>query len=206
MDYKKHYINLITTRYNRKREKNVYYEKHHIIPKCLGGSNKKENIVYLTPREHYIAHWLLYRIRPHSNKLSYSFWIMNWPGTKKVKREYRISSRMYEEARTAMKNSNSRNMKGEKNHRFGVSMSEEQKKKISESCKGKRNTPEQLKRQSLAQMKPINQFTKDGVFIKRWNSLEEVTKKLNLHGSAISRVCHGKQKTSGGFKFEYIKN
>ena len=206
MDYKNHYINLITTRYNRKREKNVYYEKHHIIPKCLNGSDKKENIVYLTPREHYIAHWLLHRIRPHSNKLSYSFWIMNWPGTKKVKREYRISSRMYEEARTAMKNSNSRRMDGSGNHRYGKSMSENQKKKISESCKGKRNTPEQRKRQSLAQMKPINQFTKDGVFIARWNSIKEATNELNLHDSAISGVCKGKRKSHGGFKFEYIQH
>lgn len=35
------------------------YEKHHIIPKCLGGTNKTENIVKLSLREHYICHLLL---------------------------------------------------------------------------------------------------------------------------------------------------
>jgi hypothetical protein len=85
-------------------------------------------------------------------------------------------------------------------------MSENQKKKISESCKGKRNTPEQRKRQSLAQMKPINQFTKDGVFIANWSSIKEATNELNLHDSAISNVCKGKRNSHGGFKWEYVKH
>jgi len=34
-------------------------EIHHIIPKSLGGDNKKENLVKLSYREHYICHLLL---------------------------------------------------------------------------------------------------------------------------------------------------
>ena len=41
-------------------------EKHHIIPKCLGGSNDRKNLVYLTPIEHYIAHRLLANMHPGS--------------------------------------------------------------------------------------------------------------------------------------------
>ena len=40
----------------------VYYENHHILPKCLGGTNDKENMVLLTAREHFIAHRLLCKI------------------------------------------------------------------------------------------------------------------------------------------------
>lgn len=36
-----------------------YVEKHHIIPKCLGGTNSKLNLVKLTAREHFICHVLL---------------------------------------------------------------------------------------------------------------------------------------------------
>ena len=36
-----------------------YSEIHHIIPKSLGGSNRKENLVKLTPKEHFICHRLL---------------------------------------------------------------------------------------------------------------------------------------------------
>ena len=38
-----------------------YSEKHHIIPKSLGGSNGKNNLVRLTAREHFICHRLLVR-------------------------------------------------------------------------------------------------------------------------------------------------
>jgi hypothetical protein len=37
----------------------VYCEKHHIIPKSFGGSNKKENTVYLTAKDHFRCHQLL---------------------------------------------------------------------------------------------------------------------------------------------------
>ena len=45
----------------------TYFESHHITPKWLGGSNKKENLVLLTAKEHYLAHlllWKYYRDRP----------------------------------------------------------------------------------------------------------------------------------------------
>lgn len=43
----------------RKKYEGVYYEEHHIVPKCLGGSNKKINLVLLTAKEHFLCHWLL---------------------------------------------------------------------------------------------------------------------------------------------------
>jgi hypothetical protein len=39
-------------------------ERHHIIPKCCGGTNCRSNLVFLTPTEHYIAHRLLVNIYP----------------------------------------------------------------------------------------------------------------------------------------------
>ena len=44
---------------NRSKRNDIYYENHHIIPKCFGGSNKKDNLVLLTAKEHYICHKLL---------------------------------------------------------------------------------------------------------------------------------------------------
>lgn len=47
------------------RKNNVpcgYKENHHILPRCLGGKDEKENLVYLTGREHWIAHLLLHKI------------------------------------------------------------------------------------------------------------------------------------------------
>lgn len=36
-----------------------YHERHHIMPKCMGGTNDEENLIDLYAREHYIAHELL---------------------------------------------------------------------------------------------------------------------------------------------------
>lgn len=55
--YKKWYDQLIEFRRTNILEAN--FETHHIIPKSLGGSNEKSNLVRLTYREHYVAHLLL---------------------------------------------------------------------------------------------------------------------------------------------------
>jgi hypothetical protein len=48
----------------RGRERHGYMERHHVLPKCMGGSNRKDNLVYLTAKEHFIAHKLLVRMHP----------------------------------------------------------------------------------------------------------------------------------------------
>lgn len=50
-----------------------YSERHHIIPKCLDGTNSKTNIVRLTVKEHYVCHKLLCEIYPNENKLKWCF-------------------------------------------------------------------------------------------------------------------------------------
>lgn len=57
--YSKWYINLMTLRKYNKKQKGLT-ESHHIFPKCLFGEN--DSLVNLTPREHYIAHLLLYKM------------------------------------------------------------------------------------------------------------------------------------------------
>lgn len=58
----------------------IYWEGHHIIPKCLGGSGntrqKHENIIRLTAAEHFMAHKLLVALFPDNSKLIYAFWAM----------------------------------------------------------------------------------------------------------------------------------
>ena len=74
MDYQKIYDNLVQSRKNRVTDK--YVEKHHIIPKCLGGTDDKDNLVILTYREHFIAHWLLVKIHKTHSGINYTFLCM----------------------------------------------------------------------------------------------------------------------------------
>jgi len=56
------YYRIIDKAKTRSIPKNIYSERHHIIPKCCGGNNAKENIIRLYPREHFICHLLLPKI------------------------------------------------------------------------------------------------------------------------------------------------
>jgi len=58
---------------NRSRSDDVYYEDHHIIPRCLGGSDEDKNRVLLTAREHFVCHKLLTYIYKGHFGLIYAF-------------------------------------------------------------------------------------------------------------------------------------
>lgn len=60
-------------------------ERHHIIPRCLGGEPQvmswkpHENIIWLTPAEHFIAHKLLAEENPNSRSLISAWLMMAFP-------------------------------------------------------------------------------------------------------------------------------
>lgn len=76
--YYQWYQNLVNKAKKRQLDDTIYYEKHHIIPKCLGGKDTAENLVSLTLREHYIAHLLLSKFYEGEagRKMHYAMWIM----------------------------------------------------------------------------------------------------------------------------------
>ena len=47
--------------------------------------------------------------------------------------------------------------------------------------------------------KQIDQYDKDGNFIKTWDSISDASRNLNIHHSDISRCCSKKRKTAGGY-------
>ena len=142
MDYNKIYNNLMESRLSIKKErlqlkkKGDYFEGHHIIPKSKGGTGdstrpkNNPNIVLLTAREHFLAHWLLWRIyRDRQSALAFHKMMSSTKNTKRI-----TSSRGYEEAREAFRITNIGNQHGKGKTRI---MSDEQKKKHSQIMKGR---------------------------------------------------------------------
>lgn len=72
MDYKKHYDLLIERAKTRDIDCNVYTEMHHIVPRCIGGTDDKDNLVRLLPEEHLVAHLLLAKVHRNNPKLMYA--------------------------------------------------------------------------------------------------------------------------------------
>lgn len=56
----------------RAREIAGYRERHHVLPRCMGGGDSKENLVALTPEEHYVAHQLLVKLHPDKHQLAFA--------------------------------------------------------------------------------------------------------------------------------------
>lgn len=136
MDYQKLYYRLIEKYRGLVLE--GYVERHHVVPKCLGGTNDKTNIVALTAKAHFVAHHLLHKIHPQNRKLANAFgkMICSSPDHQRT-----LSPRMYEAARKAL----SVAKRGLPCPRFalmninrrGIKLNEEHRASIAAGCKGK---------------------------------------------------------------------
>ena len=149
MDYQKIYIKLTS-----KKDRDLpIKERHHIIPKSIGGDDSPENLVDLTPREHYLAHKLLVKITKGEDrkKMAFALWRMTVSGRVKTNsREYESARKTFvenmSEFRTgkkfgkhsdeARKKASARSV-GEKNNMFGKNHTTESKEKISKNRSGK---------------------------------------------------------------------
>lgn len=101
-----------------------YTENHHIIPLSMGGSNNKSNLVTLSARYHFLAHYMLfmaYRNRSMAN----AFRLMTLVGRYKTSEQFQIAR-------------SSRLCIGELNGMFGKNHTTESRKKISENRPSKK--------------------------------------------------------------------
>lgn len=171
MDYSRIYINLIENSFSRKLD--CYTEKHHIVPKCMGGDDKPRNIAILTPEEHYLAHQLLAKIYPDNKKLIYAACMMC--GSKYAKRR----NKLYGWLRRKLSGAMSERMTGN-TFLKGKALSEETKLKISISKKGQpppnkgmpMSKEQKIKLSLLKKGKPSNNKGK--------KASDETRKKLSL--------------------------
>ena len=119
MNYITAYNNLINRSINRELISDQYYENHHIVPRCVGGSDKKENLVFLTPREHYIAHQLLIKIYPNNIKLTHAAMMMTVSSKCNKGRKY-SKNRLYGWLRTKYSKQISLKQQGTSNNQYGT--------------------------------------------------------------------------------------
>lgn len=121
---------------NRKKHNGVYYESHHIIPKCLGGTNDRTNLVLLTAREHFICHLLLTKMVTGQAQIKMNIAMTNFLRTSKThNRDYNVTSRFYKYIREKCAKAQS----GSRNPMYGKTHSEETRRKMSEKVRAYNN-------------------------------------------------------------------
>jgi hypothetical protein len=127
--YTKLYYQIITPTLNR--ELNTYKELHHIIPRSMGGTDEKDNLTYLTAREHFICHWLLVKMTEGQarSKMIYALQGMRAQNNSQQRYETKITSRVYEHYRIEHARIHSETMKGRPAWNKGIPQTEEHKEK-----------------------------------------------------------------------------
>jgi hypothetical protein len=99
--YSKYYFNIVSNAKSRTLSPETYIERHHIIPKSLGGNNSKDNLVSLTAREHFVCHLLLPKMTTGQAqiKMFHAAWRMCCKG-KNSKHDYKMTSTIYEKLKS----------------------------------------------------------------------------------------------------------
>ena len=145
MNYQKIYNNIVGRGQNRILE--GYSEKHHIVPRCMGGTDEVTNLVSLTPEEHYLCHLLLVKIHPKNIRLvkAAMFMVSSNNNVKRNNKAYGWLKRQYSEYMRGPNNPQKINpIKGEQHYAFGKKLSpdhftENGKKVLADKMLGNKN-------------------------------------------------------------------
>ena len=131
--YKEYISRILNSRKNKKDEA-AYQELHHITPRCMGGKDDDENLIYLYPEEHYYAHKLLALENPDNAGLRYAWVSMSseTQGRRLHDHKLRISANEYKLAKEQYSEYQKDKMKNEGNPMYGRHHTEEAKEKLRE--------------------------------------------------------------------------
>ena len=179
MNYLRHYNALIDRA--RARTMAGYVERHHVVPRCMGGSDDPSNLVCFTPEEHFVAHQLLVKIHPSENGLAHAAWIMACGKYRKTNKRYGWLRRKHAE-------SISKRLKGIKRGPF----SEDHVRKLSKAKIGKTLSDEQ--KQKIRES--VGAYARTDVARQKTSAVHSGKKRSSETRSKISKALAGKQKSA----------
>lgn len=186
-----------------------YHERHHVVPKCMGGTNEENNLIDLYAREHFIAHKLLAEENPDNRKIVIALHCMATMYNDKHER-YKIIPEEYEQIRIA----HSKSLIGSNNFWYGKHPTDETRNKMRESWdydkhfteEARRKMSENRKGEKHPRSRRVAQYSKDGELIKIWNCMSDAARETNTNVSKICECCNGTRKSSNGFIWKYVED
>ena len=184
MNYERIYKEFIADRRSKEAGLTGYTEKHHILPRSLKGSDEPENLIRLTPSDHYFAHLLLAKIHGGTQWSALFLMSKKSPTTQRGK----VKRALFEIARR----NNSEALK----------------------ANNPAHRPEVIEKQrALALANPTRMFggangkAKEVINYttgQRFTSVAEAAKHYDLSESGLSKAARGQRKTSGGYRWAYV--
>lgn len=166
-------------------------EKHHVLPRCLGGKDDSDNLVYLTPEEHFLAHQLLIKMNPgHFGliKAAHLMTVHNSTG--------RINNKKYGW------------LKKQFSDKMKVLMSENHPKGFlgrTHSLDTKRKISNRLKESSSMRSKKVYQFDLQGNLLAEYKSISSAADAIGSQPSNIKYCCEKRFNHVKGYLWSYNK-
>ena len=203
----------------------VYHETHHVVPKCMGGLNEKENLIDLFAEEHFYAHKLLALENPNNDALQRAFSTM--AHVHKGGRIYNVDEDDY----AYIRNQNANRLKEQwKNPEYKENMvvmltelwqdplfrekataswnNEDRRREQSKLMKSLNNNPDVVRKKVDALHKwcdkAVQQINDIGEVIAEFPSGTEASRQTGIPQTSINRCCNNKQKTAGGYSWKFI--
>lgn len=162
MNYARIYAAFIDDRKAKQPSKPTYFEKHHIVPRSLGGGDERSNIVRLTARDHYFAHCCLAKM--HGGKMwSALFALANMAKVDATANCF-LKARMVDVARKKAAVVRSENMtalwaSGEfSRQRTYAPISDYHRRRLTETLTGRKKSAESLVKQSATHRRSAKEF------------------------------------------------
>ena len=198
MNYNRLYDNIIQNAQARAVTEG-YTETHHILPRSMGGADVASNLVVLTAREHYLAHYCLAKFTTGKDKASMVFAFNCMNNVNPTGKRY-INSRLFESLRIECARLISASLKGHKvsketkkkigDKAKGRLVSKETRRKISKATKGKNNPRYgvKLSKEECKKMSDCQKGSKSHFYGKK-HSLKTLTKMKNNNSMKNNPIC-----------------
>ena len=180
---------------SRDRVLEGYVEKHHIVPRCLGGTNDTTNIAVLTPEEHFLAHQLLVKIYPNSPPLVNAAVIMTTHHT-----EHRANNKLFGWLRRRASTYRKEWLK-ENGHPRGFLGKNHKLEDIDRITIG-------IKQYTTEKRIPIYAYNLDGTLYKKYESMIECAEDLKTNASNVKYTAEGKFTHCKGkqIRYDYVES
>jgi hypothetical protein len=194
MNYSLHYTRLIER--SRSRVLEGYKERHHIVPRCLGGTDDKSNIAVLTAEEHFVAHQLLVKMYPGNRDLVYATQLMTLHQT-----DRRVNNKLFGWLRKRMGETMSVQMKAyqkEFGHPKGM-----KDKKQTESTKKQISASQKIAMTEAVGVK-VYVYDLDGKFEREFRTLTECAEYLGSTPINVKVVADGTKQSCKGKQISYV--
>lgn len=154
-------------------DKSGHTERHHIIPRCMGGTNAKNNLVDLSTRQHFIAHLLLPKMVSGKEQELLVYALRAMANLRNSPKRYIVGSRTYAIIR---------------NHLALIPMSEAQRIKISIALRNRKLPTDHKLHISAGLIGRIqSEDTKEKIRLSNTGKKRSATTRLNIAKSKLGK-------------------